>query len=136
MYSLKNPNPEYIKDHFAIFRTKGIYTNNNEHICNECGQYNLIDNDGVITCIDCGVVNSYGLITTQSSMENCKYRSRSVYKRKTYVKVIIKQKLPEIPCKIKHRIIEEANKIFLNIISAMTKNENHSYLIHICSDIY
>jgi len=111
MYSLKNPNPEYIKDPFAIFRTKGKYTNN-QHICNECGQNNLIDNYDVIICNDCGVVNSYSLIATPSSFENCKYKSRSVYKRKTYVKVILKQKIPNLPCKIKHRIIDEANKIF------------------------
>ena len=49
MYSLKNPNPEYIKDPFAIFRTKAKYSNN-EHICKECGQNNLSDNDDVIIC--------------------------------------------------------------------------------------
>jgi hypothetical protein len=86
----------------------------NKYDCNcpDCMSYNIIDLDGQTTCTNCGLVLEYkhaaiGYIERQNYN---KYRS-SMYKRKTYVKIIINQKLYDLTCNQKEQIVSETNQI-------------------------
>ena len=75
---------------------------NNE--CPSCQSNNVFDDDGQIIRTDCGSVLGYQFVTSYSQKQNYDKYVNNIYKRKTYVKILIKQKLNDLTCNIKERI--------------------------------
>ena len=89
------------------YKIKHMKINN---ICINCQSINIL-HDEQITCIDCGSVLGYQYVTSYSLNQNYNKYINNIYKRKTYIKTIIKQKLNDISNKIKEEIINETNNI-------------------------
>ncbi len=101
-----------------------------DHNCPECKSYDLIDEDGKITCTNCGSVLGYKLTAiSYTEQQNYNKYPNNMYKRKTYVKLLINQKLYDLSYDLKERIISEINKILalFNKTNANNRNSFFSY---------
>ena len=81
----------------------------NDNMCYNCKSNNIIY-DEQKTCKDCGIVLA-NIYVTSYNRDNYNKYINNMYKRRTYVKVIIKQKLDDLSGNIKEQIINEANNI-------------------------
>lgn len=103
-----------------------------DHNCPDCKSYDIIDEDRQITCSNCGLVLRYkftdiGYIEWQNYN---KYPS-NIYKRMSYVNILIDQKLPDISSNHKERIICEIKKI-LTQFNKTNKNNRKSFYSYSC----
>ena len=88
------------------YRFKHMKINNN--VCPNCKSNNIIYDDQK-TCIDCGYVLDNVYVTSYNQRDNYTRYVNNMYTRKTYVTIIINQKLDDLPNNIKELIIIEAN---------------------------
>ena len=86
------------------YRFKSMKINNN--VCPNCKSNNIIYNDQK-TCIDCGFVLDNIYVTSYNQRYNYTRYVNNMYKRKTYVKIKINQKLDNLSGNLKARLINE-----------------------------
>ncbi len=90
------------------YKYKHMKINNN--ICSNCQSNNIVSDDE-IACIDCGSVLGYQFVTGYNQKQNYNKYVNNKYKRKTYVRVQVENKLHDLTNVIKERIIKEAEFI-------------------------
>ena len=90
------------------YRFKNMKININ--VSPNCKSNNIIFDDQK-TYIDCGSVLDNVYVTSYNQRDNYTRYVNNMYKRKTYVKIIINQKLDDLPNNMKKRIINESNNI-------------------------
>ena len=105
------------------YRFKSIKMNNN--VCPNCKSNNIIYDDQK-TCIDCGYVLDNIYVTSYNQRDNYTRYVNNMYKRKTYVKMIINQKLDDLSGNMKARLINEANNILFQF-SKTNLNKRKSF---------
>ena len=81
----------------------------NNYVCPNC-KSNIIYDDQK-TCIDCGYVLDNMYVTSYNQTDNYTKYVNNMYKRKTYVKIIINRKFNDLSGSMKQRIINETNNI-------------------------
>jgi transcription elongation factor Elf1 len=107
---------------YKMKHTKKEYNNN----CPNCNSYNIIDDNGQITCTKCGSVIGYKYITGYKEKENYNKYINNIYKRKTYVKILINKKLNDLSYSLKEQIINEINNILFQF-NKTNKNRRKSF---------
>ena len=93
---------------------------NKNYNCDICQSINISNIDGLYICTNCGSVLGYNYVLTYNDME-CYTKHNNIYKRRTYIKTIINEKLSDLPqvdkekiIKLSYKIFTEFNKINLN----------------------
>ena len=92
------------------YRAKHRKINTNK--CENCNSINIFNVDGIKTCIQCGSALGCNYVADYDDMEHYT-KLINIYKRKTYVKTIIKSKLRDLSQINKENIIKESNRIFV-----------------------
>ena len=87
----------------------------NYNTCYNCKSNNIIY-DEQKTCNDCCIVLANIYVTSNNQKDNYNKYANNMYKRKTYIKVIIKQKLNDLPRHIEEKIINEKTIYCFNLI--------------------
>ena len=64
--------------------------NNNNNKCDECNIY-LINYDGMLVCPNCGIIYEYNYVVGYNDFSRCRIKQKSIYKRKAYLKIILKK---------------------------------------------
>ena len=72
----------------------------NNNVCFNCKSTNIVYDDQK-TCINCGSVLDNVYVTSYNQRDNYTKYVNNMYKRKTYVKIIINQKLNDLSGNIK-----------------------------------
>ena len=106
------------------YRFKHMKITNN--VSPNCKSNNIIYDDQK-TCIHCGNVLDNVYVTSYNQRNNYTRYVNNMSKRKTNVKIIINQKLDNLPNNIQERIINESNNILFQFNNLNKRKSFFSY---------